>query len=473
MQRRAFMKGILGSSMAGLLPVAGCLKSGEHGQAADGGHASKRPNIIFLLTDDQRWDSLGCVNPILRTPNIDAMAGDGVMFTNAYVTTAICCTSRASFLVGQYARRHGIIDFARQFTDEQLAGTYPMLMKQSGYRVGFVGKYGVGARDLPAASYDFWQGWAGQGNYEGHTDPNGQPIHLTRLMGNQSLEFLETCTTRQPFCLSVSFKAPHCQDGDTRQFIYDPQHEAVYKDVTFPPPKTATEADWQRLPEFLKTHNEARARWEIRFSTPEKYQEMVRNYHRLIYGVDAEVGRIRRKLQEKGLADNTIIIFAGDNGFYLGEHGLAGKWYPHEESIRVPLIIYDPRLPQSRRGKRPKAIALNIDLAPTMLHYAGIQVPAAMQGRDLSCLMEGRSVRWREDFFYEHLFEHKKIPKSEGVVGRRYKYVRWIDQKPVYEELYDLESNPEETINFVNDPGYREVLAAMRRRYEQLLAEAK
>lgn len=219
MQRRAFMKGILGSSMAGLLPVAGCLKSGEHGQAARGGHAAKRPNIIFLLTDDQRWDSLGCVNPILRTPNIDAMAADGVIFTNAYVTTAICCTSRASFLNGQYARRHGIVDFNKQFTDEQLAGTYPMLMKQSGYRVGFVGKYGVGARDLPAASYDFWQGWAGQGNYEGHTDPNGQPIHLTRLMGNQSLAFLDTCTTRQPFCLSVSFKAPHCQDGDPRQFI--------------------------------------------------------------------------------------------------------------------------------------------------------------------------------------------------------------------------------------------------------------
>jgi arylsulfatase A-like enzyme len=130
-------------------------------------------------------------------------------------------------------------------------------------------------------------------------------------------------------------------------------------------------------------------------------------------------------------------------------------------------------LRRSRRGKEQKAIALNIDLAPTMLHYAGIQVPAAMQGRDLSCLVNGGPVDWREDFFYEHLFEHQKIPKSEGVVGGRYKYVRWIDQKPVYEELYDLESNPEETINFVNDPGYREILGAMRRRYEQLLAEAR
>jgi arylsulfatase A-like enzyme len=300
MERRALYERYIGFFDG--RPAAGCglFKIREHGQAAGGGHASKQPNIIFLLTDDQRWDSLGCVNPILRTPNIDAMAADGVIFTNAYVTTAICCTSRASFLTGQYARRHGIVDFNKQFTDEQLAGTYPMLMKQSGYRVGFVGKYGVGARDLPAASYDFWRGWAGQGKYDGHTDANGQPIHLTRLMGNQSLEFLDTCTTRQPFCLSVSFKAPHCQDGDPRQFIYDPQHEAVYKDVTFPLPKTATEADWQRLPEFLKTNNEARARWEIRFSTPEKYQAMVRNYHRLIYGVDVEVGRIRRKLQEKG-----------------------------------------------------------------------------------------------------------------------------------------------------------------------------
>ena len=469
MNRRDFVKRTMASSLAaGWVSATGC--SPEHRNPAQKG---KRPNIVFLLTDDQPRDSLGCINPMLKTPHIDAMAADGVLFSNAYVTTSICCTSRASILIGQYARRHGIHDFHAQFTPEQLALTYPMQMRQAGYRVGFVGKYGVGQQGLPENEYDFWTGWPGQNHYEGHTDAEGNPIHLTAKLGTESLEFLDGCTPEQPFCLSVSFKAPHAQDGDPRQFIYDPAYEDIYKDTVFPPPDRGTEEDWQRFPEFFKQDNEARRRWKKRFSTPEKYQEMVRNYHRLIYGVDVQVGRIRRKLTEMGLADNTIVIFASDNGFYLGEHGLAGKWYPHEESIRIPLVIYDPRLPRRRRGKRCEQMALNIDFAPTMLAAAGIAIPDKMQGKDLTPLMTGRSVDWREDFLYEHLFEFDRIPKTEGVVGKRYKYVRWITETPVYEELYDLKVDPGETLNFAGDPCYSDTLTNMRNRFERLLAKAR
>ena len=389
------------------------------------------------------------------------------MFSNARVTSSICGPSRASIMTGQYARRTGIHGFNKQLTPSQLANTYPVLMKDNGYRIGFVGKYGIGSDNLPQDEYDFWAGWPGWGQYQGHKDKNGNPVHLTRKLGNDSIDFLETCKNQQPFCLSVSFKAPHCQDGDPRQFITDPSYDDVYKNTVFTPAEKANREYWNKLPDFFKKDNEARKRWEIRFSSKELYQRMVRKYHTLIYGVDVEVGRICKKLEQIGVADNTIIIFTSDNGFYLGEHGLAGKWYPHEESIRIPLIIYDPRPGNKYKGIKRKQMALNIDLAPTMLDLAGITPPQQMQGKSLLPVINN-NVDLRKDFFYEHLLDHDSIPKTEGVIGERYKYIRWITQEPVHETLWDLKVNPEETINFATRPEYQDVLMAMRKRYFDL-----
>jgi arylsulfatase A-like enzyme len=301
------------------------------GALAAAGAASKRrrPNIVFLLTDDQRWDTLGCMgNRIIQTPNIDEMAAGGVRFVNMFVTTSICATSRASIFSGQYARRHGIHDFVTGFSGEAWEHTYPAQLKKAGYRLGLVGKYGVGRdQDFHKDTFDYWQGIPGQPKYE-QKDQDGNYRHLTRMLGEQSLEFLQGGTKEQPFCLSVSFKAPHVQDEDTRQFIYDPAYKDLYQDVTIPAPRTATDKHLQALPEFVRDdETTARVRWKMRFSTPEKYQEMVKGYYRLITGVDVVVGRIRQELDRLGLADNTIILFTGDNGFFLGEHGLAGKWY--------------------------------------------------------------------------------------------------------------------------------------------------
>ena len=464
--RRDFLKFSTAS-----LASASFLTSGCHDlQTAE---PVRRPNILFLVTDDQRWDTLGVVNPLIETPNMDDLSKNGVMFTNAFVTTSICCSSRASIFTGQSASRHRIHNFSTQFTPEQLVNTYPMQLKQAGYRIGFIGKYGVGNKNLPEKNYDYWKGFPGQGHYEKNTDEKGNPIHLTRLLGNQALDFLDGCTSDQPFCLSISFKAPHCQDGDPRQFIYDPAYKDLYRDVTLPPAQNGSEEDWQRFPEFFKKDNEGRTRWKLRFSTPEKYQEMVKRYYRLIYGVDVQIGGIRKKLEEMNAADNTIIIFIGDNGFFLGEHGLAGKWFPYEESIRVPLIIYDPRLPTSKRSRKCDQMALNIDLAPTVLSYARVPVPEVMQGCDLMPLVEGKSIPWRNDFFYEHHLPNDQIPENEALVGQRYKYIRYTTQTPVYEELYDLKTDPGELRNLTGDPDYTSILEKQRKRFFELKRQAE
>ena len=224
------------------------------------------------------------------------------------------------------------------------------------------------------------------------------------------------------------------------------------------------------MPEFLKT-SEARERWKKRFATPEMYQESVKGYYRLIAGIDDSVKQIRDELKKLKLDDNTVIIFMGDNGFFLGEHGLAGKWFAHEESIRVPLIIYDPRIESTNEGKSCEGIALNIDIAPTILDLAGEKVPEKMQGRSLLPLLKNQNKNWRKDFFYEHLFDHTTIPKSVGVRTENWKYIRYPDEKPVFEELYDLKKDPFEEKNLSTNKTFQSVLKKLRRRCDELKNE--
>ncbi len=435
---------------------------------------SPPPNIIFLLTDDQRWDAMGAMgNAIIQTPEMDKLAAEGVLFENAYVTTPICCTSRASILSGQYARRHQINDFVTSFSDSIWQQCYPLQLKDAGYHLGFIGKFGVGrGEDFPAADFDYWRGIPGQPRYE-HTDSEGKYVHLTRILGDQCLEFLDSLPEQKPFCLSVSFKAPHVQDSDPRQFLFDSAYIDLFAETNIPPPAQADAFD--QFPQFFTTDNEARRRWDIRFSTPEKYQASVKGYYRLIYGVDVVIGRIRKALAEKGLDQNTVIMLMGDNGFFLGEKGLAGKWYAYEESIRVPLVIYDPSLPAAERGQRLQDIALNIDIAPTMLAMAGQTVPPGMQGLNLRPLYINQGVtsgekapQARTDFLFEHEFVHPRIPKSEGVVSLTEKYFRYLPPAPEHEEYYDLEADPGEQMNRVDAPEYKEKVSRIKARLEDL-----
>jgi len=467
LNRREFLSLAAGGSIAAAMSLAGCDTELAERRAA----ARRQPNIIFLLTDDHRADTMGCAgNPIIQTLNMDALAANGVRFRNAFVTTSICASSRASIFTGQWTRRHGIIDFSTHFSEEALAQTYPMLLSQAGYRIGFIGKYGVGAKkDLPIDKYDYWKGFPGQGRYE-HKDENGNYKHLTRIMGEQAIEFLQGCSEDQPFCLSVSFKAPHVQDSDPRQFLYDRAYENLYSDVTIPTPETADPLYFDALPEFLRA-SEARRRWKIRFPNPEKFQESVRGYYRLITGVDVVIGKIRDQLKQLNFNDNTVIMLIGDNGFYLGEYGLAGKWFPHELSIRVPLLVYDPRADTKRRGLVLDQMALNVDIAPTILEMAGLSVPQQMQGRSLVPLLKGQNPTWRTEFFYEHPFVHKTIARTEALRTQRWKYARYIDYD--YEELYDLKNDPTETINLAKDEKYQKTLTSLRKRCNDLAKKAE
>lgn len=441
------------------------------------------PNIIFLLTDDQRWDAMGAMgNSIIKTPNMDELANSGVLFTNAHVTTSICCCSRASILSGQYVSRHGINGFSTPFSEEAVQETYPLLLKKNGYSIGFIGKYGIGnPAQFPDTLYDYWACDAKhQPNYE-NKDENGNFIHYTDIVNKRIMDFLDTYGKEEsPFCLSVSFKAPHCEDGDLRQFIYAERYKDLYADVEIPLPETADSSFYNFFPEDFRNPvkngttflNEGRKRWKLRFPNEEKYQESVRSYYRLITGVDDVIGNLRQKLEETGQAANTVIIFMGDNGFYLGEHGLAGKWYAHRESVKVPFFIYDPRFDDQFRGQKVNDFALNIDVAPTILALAGVDIPEDVQGVNALGLVT-KNASERKEFFYEHKVDIPTIPKSEAVISQKYKYINYPELGTPFEELYDLERDPLEKASLAGNEDYIDVLNEYRQKLATLAEKAK
>lgn len=434
-------------------------------KSQDSEQAPKSPNIILLVTDDQRWDALGAYgNPVIQTPNLDRMAGQGVLFENMFVTTSICAPSRATIMTGQYPSRHGIRDFRTSLSHNQLKQSYMGQLKKAGYRIGFIGKWGVGTPPQNFLDYD--KTFPGQGHF--FHDINGEKKHLTGIMGDQALEFLDQSSSGSPFMLSISFKAAHVQDSydvSATLYPYDPAYTDLYKDTVIPMPEKAAPKYYEQLPAFLK-NSENRMRWAVRFWGPERAQETMKGYYRLITGVDNQVRRIRQKLEETGLDENTIIIFTSENGMFMGEYGWTGKWYPHEESLRIPLIVHDPRLEETRRGKKLREMVLTLDMAPTILDLAGVGNKQHMQGRSVVPLLRGEKTNWREEFFYEHLFEHPRIPKTEAVRTERWKYIRYVDRQPVYEQLFDLKNDPDEVHNLMLIEGHESVKKAMRRKWE-------
>ena len=423
-------------------------------RAAQSVDKGKRPNILLMLGDDHRWDALGCMgNRIIQTPQLDRLGHEGVIFENHFCTTPICCASRASIMLSQYAGTNGIYDFATPLSPEQVRETYWYQLKQAGYHIGFVGKFGVGDT-MPSGEFDYWKGFPGQGKYfpQGPKGP-----HLTYIMRDQANEFFESVPRGQPFCLSVSFKAPHVQDEAPEQYLPSADTLSLYKDVTIPPFVGAPTSDIRRFPLAIQ-HSERRHRWGVRFATPELYQASHKGYYRLISGIDNAIGSMRETLARLGMADNTIIIYSADHGIFNGEHGLAGKWYGQEESIRMPLIVYDPRFSESVKGTRRGAMTLNIDLHPTVMELAGLKPPPTAQGRSLVPLIADKDSEGRHVWFIEHHFPYRGwIPSSEGIRTERWKYLCYTDSAAPFEELYDLWSDPHETRNLAGDAQYARV----------------
>jgi arylsulfatase A-like enzyme len=410
-------------------------------------------NILVLVIDDTRWDAIGVAgNRVVRTPRLDRLAADGVRFRQAFVTTSICMVSRASIFTGQYMSRHAVTAFGVPIGAEAWGATYPAILRRAGYWVGFVGKYGVGA--ARPADFDFLRAYEGRHWLPG---PDGTQIHVTERNALDALAFLRERPRDRPFALSVSFFAAHAQDNAPEQYLPQPWSASLYAGTEMPPPARGGPEYFEALPPFLQQpSNEGRVRFHWRFDTPGRYQDYLARYYRLVSEVDAAVGRLLDELEAQGAAENTLVVFIGDNGYFQADRGLADKWYPYEESIRVPLLIRDPRLAASRRGEVRDEMALNIDLAPTVVAAAGAQVPAAMQGRDLAALyLSDPTPTWRDEFFYEHptITSKDRIPSSLAVVGRDWKYVRWPEFD--YEQLFDLRKDPGELVNLASDPAHQ------------------
>jgi arylsulfatase A-like enzyme len=423
--------------------------------------AERKPSFVVIVTDDQRADCLGVAgHPLLKTPNIDRLAKEGTRFPNMFVTTSICCVSRASLMTGQLCRHHGVGDFSTPLPPENLAITYPALLKAAGYRTGCVGKWGIGGKE-PRDVFDFWDAWGGQGNFFHMVGT--ERVHNSEYLARKADEFLAGCKADQPFCLVLLYKSPH------DPYQPDPRDADLFKDADIPRPKTYTDEYFHRLPEFLQK-SEARTRHDKWIPKPEAYPEFVKQYLRCIAGVDRSVGKVLGTLEKAGRLDDTVIVYTSDNGFHLGEHGLIEKWFAYEESIRVPLIVRDPAVPRDARGQVREELVLNIDVAPTILSRAGVAIPKAMDGVSLLPLVRGEKPAWRQDFFYEHHFNYGgKIPQVEAIRTTDWKYIVYPASKPVVEELYDLKNDPREETNRIDDPKAAAMRDALRKRYREVV----
>lgn len=428
-------------------------------------NAAQPMNIVVLVIDDTRWDSIGVAgNRIVRTPRLDGLASEGIRFTQARVVTSICMASRASLLTGQYMSRHGIDRFGKQLTPDAFARTYAGVLRTAGYWTGYVGKYDVGAPR--PTDFDFLRAYHGRHWIAGD---DGERVHVTENNARDSIEFLRTRPQNKPFLLSVGYFAPHAEDSAKEQYLPQDWSAAFYEGTKVPPSPLGDEKYLRALPPFLSTDaNEGRVRFKWRFDTPERYQEYMIRYYRLITEVDAAVGRLVDELKAQGVYENTLIAFIGDNGYFHGDRGLADKWYPYEEALRVPLVVRDPRVPSRRRGTTRAELALNIDLAPTVVAATGLPVPDVMQGQDLSPLyLVDKATAWREEFFYEHptITSRDRIPASQGVIRRDWKYVYWPEFD--HEQLFNLQEDGQEVRNLADDPAYAGQRAKMRQKLEE------
>lgn len=435
--------------------------------------APARPNLIFFFTDDQRHDTLGCAgHPVIKTPHIDRLAAEGVRFANMFVSHSICWVSRTSILTGLTARSFGQRTNPDAAKPEALTALFPDRLRAGGYRVGFFGKWHakMPAGFKPADHFDEFEAISRNPYFK--KQPDGTLRHETQLIGDRAVKFLNTQTKDKPFALNLWFNAAHAEDGDKRPGIghypWPSETDGMYEDVTMPAPRLSDPAIYESQPEHLKKSiNRERFFW--RWDTPEKYQTNLRAYFRMISGIDYQVGRVVRELQRLGLADDTIIVYSADNGYYLGDRGFAGKWSHYEQSQRVPLIVFDPRVPPARRGRVETRMALNLDLPASFLDWAGVPVPAGYQGRSLLPVLAGKPVAdWRADFFCEHVTLAPNIT-WEGVRTERFKYARYFDQTPPFEFLHDLKNDPDELRNLAADPAHAATLAQLRERTDALV----
>ena len=424
----------------------------------------EKPNIIFILTDDQRYDEIAAIGnfPWMKTPNLDKMVNEGIHFENAFVTTSLCGPSRASFLTGVYANQHGVV--VNEYLDyDKSLPTFATLLNNEGYKTAYFGKWHQAMHNRPRPGFDKWMVFWGQGKYYNDTlltetgenfyIPEGK--YLTDQLNELAVEYIETSAKEsQPFLLYLSHKALH------EPFTPPQRHKNLYSEVEIQSQDNLND-NMSKKPEYIRTMAEKnRARGggiaPIHWKIPDKM--------RTATAVDEGVGMIFKKLKDEEILENTIVIFAGDNGYFVSEHGgLHDKRKAYEESIRIPLIMWNP---YEKQPRKIKALTLNIDLAPYICDLAGIKIPDHMNGESWQPVLDGDS-EGRDGFLYEYYREDHYRPTG-GFGGtptilayreKDWKYVTYPEENFI-SELYDLSNDPEELYNLIDHPGF-----ASKRKY--------
>ena len=474
--RRDFMKTISMGSLAMALQDTGCTRTGTI-------HA-KRPNILFIMSDDHPNSALSCYGgKVNTTPNIDRLAKEGMRFDHAYVTTSLCSPSRASILTGNYPHINGQVCIPKLF-DGNLQ-TFPKLLQAGGYETAIIGKWHLSSEPT---GFDYWNVLIGQGpyfnppmvkngalrNYNGYT---------TDIITDICLNWLKNRDNDKPFCLLCHNKAPH--------YVWEPdeKHTHIFDDTVFPEPDTFNDTHEGRVSPRESDLNVGDMhkhflykKWPGAANVPSglsseqikqhNYQEFLKDVLGCIASVDDNVGRLLDFLEDAGLSENTIVVYTSDNGYFLGEHGWFDKKVIYDKSIRIPLLVRYPN------GVTPSSVnddfVLNIDFAPTFLDYAGIAIPSDVQGRSIRPLLDNRVPGdWRTSIYYQIYHANKGFDRRlphYGIRTRRYKLAYWYREIHDW-ELYDLEKDPNELKNVYNDPFYTDVVTSLKTELKKLRDE--
>jgi len=450
--------------------VALALLAGRNADAEQ--NRPQQRNVILVLSDDHRYDFMGFMDgpDFLETPHMDRMAARGAHLQNAFVSTSLCSPSRASILTGQYAHRHGVVDNQRPVPPGTVF--FPQHLQRAGYKTAFVGKWHMGhEHDEPRKGFDHWVSFRGQGDYFNPTlNVNGKRSQLTGyttdVLTDAALKWLER-NSSGPFFLYLSFKAVHYP------FLPAPRHHGRYEkaEIKYPETMANTEENYESQPHWVRWRRYGIHGIDHMQTGPfdddpvPSFDDLYRRYCETVHGLDENLGRVLDYVDRAGLAETTLVIYLGDNGFALGEHGFYDKRDAFEESIRVPMLAYAPGLiaPDTKITQ----MVQNIDVAPTILDAAGCPLPEKpqMDGRSFLPLLAGKEVPWRRQILYEYYWEWN-FPATPTVFALRDQRYKYIYYHGIWDRngFYDLQTDPVERYNLIKVPAYREKISAMKQR---------
>jgi N-acetylglucosamine-6-sulfatase len=422
---------------------------------------AQQKNIIFIISDDHRYDAMGFMKKIpgLETPGLDRMAAEGMHVKNAFVSTALCSPSRASVLTGMFAHSHTVVDNTAPEPEDIVY--FPQLLQKAGYQTAFFGKWHMGNEgDQPRKGFHHWEGLRGQGEYYNPSlNINGKrtkfldSTYIADLITDHAVNWMKQQKRGKPFFVYLSHKGVHASFQPAKR------HRGKYKNmqVNLPPSYHLTATDAYKkhgIPEWVKDQRHSWHGVDYMYHGATDFETFYRDYLETLLSVDESVSRVLDYLKENGLDQNTIVMYMGDNGFSFGEHGLIDKRHAYEESMRVPMVVRCPSL--IKPGVATEALVQNIDVAPTLLEYAGVKTPTHMQGKSFLSVLSGKAQQHRDKIFYEYYWEYHfpQTPTMFAVRSGKYKYIHYYGLW-TQNELYDLEKDPYEMENLIADPQHR------------------